>query len=214
MQKQNYSFINKTKIKNLALKVSITLLIASVTLCTALYALFRINTWFDTHQFKFVPLIEFHKPIRIEKRLGPLQVAPFNKAKAEELKAVLNLKPGVIWEDYACEEFKKVSANCETMFRISKPESGHTDTSMGWNCHYQVNGKTVSKACKPEDRLKAWSVDCGFWQINVKGQVCPQELFDRYTNLKHAVRKFKLQGYMAWSVCKSISGLPPKVNCK
>ena len=93
----------------------------------------------------------------------------------------------------------------EMALAIFKAESGLNPKAKGYNCHYLVNGKTVSKACKKEDRHLAWSVDCGLTQINVKGQECPASLLDVETNLKHARAKFegRKNTFLAWSAYKS-----------
>lgn len=81
---------------------------------------------------------------------------------------------------------------------VFKAESGHNPKSMGWNCRYTENGKTVSKACKPEDRHKAWSVDCGVAQINTIGQTCPEELFEVEHNLTVAKKMYDTRGLNPW----------------
>lgn len=69
---------------------------------------------------------------------------------------------------------------------VAKAESSLRSDAKGWNCYYWYNSKRYSGACKPDDRHKAWSVDCGIFQINVKGQECPTELYDVKHNIKVA----------------------------
>jgi hypothetical protein len=68
-----------------------------------------------------------------------------------------------------------------------------------YNCRY--NGK--STFCKKGDEKKAWSVDCGKAQINVKGQVCPPELMTDEGQIKAIERIYKEQGLNAWVSYKS-----------
>ena len=69
---------------------------------------------------------------------------------------------------------------------IAKAESSLRTDAKGFNCYYWFNSKRYSGACKPEDREKAWSVDCGVFQINVEGQDCPSELFNAEHNVSVA----------------------------
>lgn len=66
--------------------------------------------------------------------------------------------------------------------------------SKNYNCRY--NGK--STFCKPQDRKKAWSVDCGISQINVKGTECPADLLTLEGNMKATEKIYKEQGLNAW----------------
>lgn len=78
---------------------------------------------------------------------------------------------------------------------VLKHESqGFKLDAKNWNCIY--NGK--STFCKKEDRNKAWSVDCGIAQINVKGQICPKELMTLEGSMKQVEKIFKTQGLNAW----------------
>lgn len=82
---------------------------------------------------------------------------------------------------------------------VFKAESGHNPRSMNWNCRYINERKeTVSKACKPEDRDKAWSVDCGIAQINTVGKECPEELFEVEHNLAVAKKMYDARGLNPW----------------
>lgn len=84
--------------------------------------------------------------------------------------------------------------NSEVAMAVLKHESSLKLDAKGWNCYY--NGK--SKACKPQDRERAWSVDCGIAQVNTKGQVCPNELFTLEGNMKQVEKIYKTQGLNAW----------------
>lgn len=73
-------------------------------------------------------------------------------------------------------------------------ESQNSLNAKNWNCMYG----NKSTFCKKEDRPKAWSVDCGIGQINVKGTVCPPELLTLDGNMKAIEVKYKTQGFSAW----------------
>lgn len=81
---------------------------------------------------------------------------------------------------------------------IAKNESGYRKNAVGYNCIY--DGK--SQACKKEDRNLAWSVDCGVMQINVKGTVCPQELFNPFKNIDKAYSMYEKRGFQPWVSAK------------
>ena len=52
---------------------------------------------------------------------------------------------------------------------VLKAESGMKLNAKNYNCFYYRNdGSKYSTSCKKDDKSKAWSVDCGFAQINVK----------------------------------------------
>lgn len=86
------------------------------------------------------------------------------------------------------------SDDLKTALAVFKHESGLNPNSMGWNCLYDG----ASKACKPQDRPKAWSVDCGLAQLNFPGTVCPKEAFDPEWNLQQARAKFERRGWQPW----------------
>lgn len=82
---------------------------------------------------------------------------------------------------------------------VAKSESGLHSNAMGWNCHYyDAQGKRYSKACNPEDRPKAWSVDCGVMQINHLGKTCPSHLFDPDENIRIGRDMFNNRGFSPW----------------
>jgi len=83
---------------------------------------------------------------------------------------------------------------------VAKGESGLDRYAMGWNCRYwnETKKKMESKSCKPEDRKKAWSVDCGIFQHNVIGLTCPAELFEIDENIKLAKKKYDGRGWQPW----------------
>lgn len=89
--------------------------------------------------------------------------------------------------------------------QVAKNESGWKHNAMGWNCHYyDENGKRYSAACKKEDRVNAWSVDCGIMQINTAGKVCPEELFDIKVNLTRALAKYEHNRWNQWVAAKRL----------
>ena len=77
---------------------------------------------------------------------------------------------------------------------VLKHESGLKLDAVNYNCRYY--GK--STFCKKKDYKKAWSVDCGIAQVNVKGQVCPPELMTLEGNMKAVEKIYKSQGLKAW----------------
>ena len=79
---------------------------------------------------------------------------------------------------------------------VFKAESGLKPDAINYNCIY--NGK--SKSCKKKDQPKAWSVDCGLGQINIKGKVCPETLLTVSGNLQAVQQLYEKQGLKAW-VC-------------
>lgn len=82
--------------------------------------------------------------------------------------------------------------NGRTMIAVAKAESQLKMSAVGYNCMY--SGK--SKACKPEDRSRAWSRDCGIMQINTTAKTCPKETVDQH--LKRAADLSRVQGLEAW----------------
>lgn len=84
--------------------------------------------------------------------------------------------------------------NWKTMIAIAHAESGMNMNAVGYNCMY--NG--VSKACKKEDRSKAWSVDCFVLQKNYPGRkTCPEGVtLDMH--LRESANLSRVQGLQAW----------------
>lgn len=90
--------------------------------------------------------------------------------------------------------FETFPEDPETALAITKAESGMNSLAIGWNCRYGG----VSMACKPEDRGKAWSVDCGLFQLNRMGQACPPETFDIAKNIAAAREMYDKRGWKPW----------------
>ena len=91
------------------------------------------------------------------------------------------------------------------MYAIIMAESRGNATSMNWNCMYWSDklGRMASESCRTvEDRKDAWSVDCGYMQINHIGKECPEELFNVDKNIEVAIKKYNSQGLDAWSSYK------------
>lgn len=86
----------------------------------------------------------------------------------------------------------------EEMLATLIAESGLNPEAKGWNCTYPENGQMISRACNPEDRPRAWSVDCGVAQLNFSGTECPKESFDPVWSVDMAFKKFQRQGWGAW----------------
>lgn len=86
-------------------------------------------------------------------------------------------------------------SDAEIALAVFKHESSNLkEDAKGYNCIY--NGK--STFCKKEDRKKAWSVDCGIAQINIRGQVCPKELLTKEGSIPYIEKIYKTQGLNAW----------------
>lgn len=79
-------------------------------------------------------------------------------------------------------------------------ESSLNLKAKNYNCFYTnpETGKRYSKSCNKEDRHLAWSVDCGIAQVNVKGQVCPNNLMTLEGNMIAVEKIYKEQGLKAW----------------
>lgn len=77
---------------------------------------------------------------------------------------------------------------------VLKHESGMKLDAINYNCRY--DGK--STFCKNGDRAKAWSVDCGIGQVNVRGTVCPKHLLTLEGNMEAVEKIYKQQGLNAW----------------
>lgn len=91
----------------------------------------------------------------------------------------------------------------QTALAIFKGESGLNLRAKGYNCHYRTwTGRKVSRACKAQDRARAWSVDCGLAQINVRGQHCPARLYTLSGNLSAAKRLYDERRWDPWVVYK------------
>lgn len=93
------------------------------------------------------------------------------------------------------QEMKRIFGNDYSVaMAVLQHESQFNERAKNWNCIY--NGK--STFCKVEDRHKAWSIDCGFAQINVRGQVCPEELMTKEGSLPYIENIYNIQGLNAW----------------
>jgi hypothetical protein len=82
-------------------------------------------------------------------------------------------------------------------------ESNNKLDAINYNCiytKYDEDGKPIqySTSCKKGDESKAWSVDCGAGQINVRAKTCPEELFTVEGTLVAIERIYKTQGLNAW----------------
>jgi len=84
--------------------------------------------------------------------------------------------------------------NAEIALAVFEHESRNNIDAINYNCRY--NG--ISTFCKKGDIAKAWSVDCGVAQINVKGQVCPPQLLTKEGSIPYIEKIYKEQGLKAW----------------
>lgn len=82
---------------------------------------------------------------------------------------------------------------------VLKYESGLKLNAINYNCRY--DGK--SKSCKKGDISKAWSVDCGIAQVNVKGKYCPESYLTLEGNMQQVEKIYKEQGLDAWVAYKT-----------
>jgi hypothetical protein len=85
-------------------------------------------------------------------------------------------------------------SKAEIALAVFEHESNNDVDSINYNCRY--NG--ISTFCKKGDEKKAWSVDCGVAQINVKGQVCPSQLLTKEGSIPYIEKIYKEQGIRAW----------------
>ena len=106
-------------------------------------------------------------------------------------------------------------------FEIAKAvfmaESSMNNEAKNYNCLYPVkqkDGTTKLKStfCKKEDKEKAWSVDCGPAQINVKGKICPKKLMTLEGSIPTIEKIYKTQGLNAWVAYKTGSYKKYMVN--
>jgi len=111
------------------------------------------------------------------------------------------------FEEQVQETFKD---DYQIMMAIFKAEGGIDKNgkpkleAKNYNCfYYNEKGKRYSTYCKKEDRQKAWSVDCGIAQVNVKGQICPTRLVTIEGNIESAKKIKDEQGFEAWVVYKT-----------
>lgn len=88
----------------------------------------------------------------------------------------------------------------DIMVAVALAESeGRVEDAVGYNCW--SGGRSVP--CPKDERENAWSVDCGLFQINTRGNVCPEHLFDAEKNLERARQIYKEQGIGAWWAYKN-----------
>jgi hypothetical protein len=85
-------------------------------------------------------------------------------------------------------------SKAEIALAVFEHESNNDIDSKNYNCRY--NG--ISTFCKKGDEKKAWSVDCGVAQINVRGQVCPPQLLTEIGSIPYIEKIYKEQGLKAW----------------
>lgn len=83
---------------------------------------------------------------------------------------------------------------------VFKHESHLNLKQKNYNCRYYTSaGKKYSTSCKTiDDRVDAWSVDCGIAQINVRGKVCPASLLTLKGNMNAVAKKYREEGLEAW----------------
>jgi hypothetical protein len=184
--------------------VLMTALLVLVILLIIFYVgLKQVALWFDYNKIVFVPLevnVQIPKFL-VEERptIKPIGVTYVKEdlASKEEMD---------IWQVVESSPNPKIASlivatfpeDAREMIAILTHESGLNEKAMGWNCLYVRDGETVSEACKVEDRHKAWSVDCGFGQINISGTTCPEEAFNPIWNIEKIRYKYDTQGKNAW----------------
>lgn len=97
----------------------------------------------------------------------------------------------------------------KVFLKICKAESECNPRAMNWNCYYPdptpADPKHMkSRACDKPDRLRAWSVDCGLFQINAKGTECPLILFDIKVNISKTVALYDARGLDPWQASLAV----------
>lgn len=207
------------RVRNWSWKVKLSMFVAFVLISAALYGWY----WMSQRTFDIRFPVRFITPVRWELKSETQSVHGLVEvAEAKEETVVEPLSPKDLMKLDVCNAFgfKQESDECKTALAITEAESHFNPRAMGWNCKYteydphSKKTSTVSKACKPSDRGKAWSVDCGLMQINVYGQVCPEEYYDIPFNLKLGVGKYKGRGntWGAWSTFNNGSYLQYKAK--
>ena len=165
-----------------------------------------------------IAIISFFQVYRVNSEyLAKLQNSPArveNPKDGEIPETEAESQPGVDFcklDSVQCESDKTENATIEekiknifrddykTALAVAKAESRLRPDAQGFNCHY--NG--VSRSCRKGDEHKAWSTDCGLFQINVPGTACPQYLFDPARNIQVAFEKYQKRGWQPWSAWKS-----------
>jgi hypothetical protein len=93
----------------------------------------------------------------------------------------------------------------DTMVAVTIAESlMYGNTAVNYNCEYtRKDGTKYSTSCRKGDQHLAWSVDCGLLQINQRGQVCDDEMFDPVKNINRGKEIYDSQGLGAWSAWKN-----------
>ena len=127
----------------------------------------------------------------------------------EVVKVVTESKP--VPHDPSKEEIvslikKYFPVHSKEMIAIGIAESNLTNNRTGYNCFYKGNvlyqkrvSGAVSKACKVEDRVYAWSIDCFALQRNYIGRLtCPTNV-TLEQHIKEVSELSKIQGLEAWS---------------
>ena len=114
--------------------------------------------------------------------------------------------PSVPIEEKSVEELVEhyFPENSALMKAVFMAESSLNENAKNYNCHYyNEDGIRCSASCTKADRVRAWSVDCGISQINVRGTTCPDELLDPAINIARAREKYDTEGLGAWVVYKT-----------
>lgn len=109
----------------------------------------------------------------------------------------------------------------EIALAIMLQESNLNPKATGYNCFYDQDGivhknrvpGSYSTHCKPNDRVYAWSVDCGITQINHIGKFCPDQLLDVAHSLSRAKNKYvsaknTFRPWVAYTSKKYLQKLP------
>jgi hypothetical protein len=132
-------------------------------------------------------------PVLYTKNLATVTTVPLATPTPTPTKAEIVFEIAKAFEHKGADTMQKA-------FNVAKNESGWRHNAQGWNCIYDG----VSGACKKEDRWNAWSVDCGVMQINVKGRVCPEELFDYKINIQKALAMYERRAWSPWVAAKKL----------
>lgn len=110
-------------------------------------------------------------------------------AEAPKPLPIVNICPSEV----VCKIKETFPEEPEVMLAIAMAESGLNNNAIGYNCYYE--GK--STACKPQDRDKAWSVDCFVLQQNFPNRkTCPKMSIDEH--LKEIRSMYDKRGLSPW----------------
>jgi hypothetical protein len=183
-----YTFVNKSKLKRLALKISLGFIFASVLVFSGFYGLYTVSAYFDSNKLNFRSPVIIQTPVTVEKRTTlHVNFAPFQIAKAQELTEAIKwtdrgLSPIGLSdiEKEICEAFEK---HCKNAIRIAQCESGMDTQKIGdLGISYKEKGTQ-------------YGLSFGVFQIRyLPGRPKPSELLKPEVNISFASKLFHSMG--------------------